>query len=78
MRVSATVHKISSLYIINIIHVPLSLVISDVAHPTQQSLAVDLVNREVVLLEKFVKLQAHQLNVNLGYTFFAHDQPLVF
>jgi hypothetical protein len=52
--------------------------VSDVPHPAEKPFAVNLVTREVVLLEKVIKPQTHQLNVNIGYTFFAHDQPLVF
>ena len=49
----------------------------DVPHPAEEPFAVNLVNGEVVLLEKFIKFQAHQFNIDVGHTFLAHDQPLV-
>ncbi len=52
--------------------------VSDVPHPSQESFSVNLVNGEVVLLEELIKLQADQFNIDVGHTFLAHDQPLVF
>jgi len=51
--------------------------VSDVPHPAEKPLAVNLVNGEVVLLEELIKLQAHQFNIDVGHAFLAHDQPLI-
>jgi len=50
----------------------------DVLHPPEEPFAVNLVNGEVVLLEKLIKFQAHQLNIDVSHAFLAHDQSLVF
>jgi len=66
-----------SFQMLNITQVPLALIVSDVSHPAKQSLTVNLVNGEVVLFEKLIKLEADQFNIDVGHTFLAHDQPLI-
>ena len=51
--------------------------VSDVPHPAEKPLAVNLVNGEVVLFEKLIKFQAHQFNINVSYTHLNHGQTLV-